>query len=91
MHLRTRRWILDRYLPVECDTWHEEWQSVPARMTSAALELLTADFMAHGITEPVLLGPDGRVWDGHVRLWWARQVDIETLRVEILPDPLLSL
>jgi hypothetical protein len=35
---------------------------------SVRLAELRADVSAHGIHEPVLLGDDGRVWDGHHRL-----------------------
>lgn len=29
---------------------------------------LVQDIAAHGIREPVLLGPDGSIWDGHHRI-----------------------
>jgi ParB-like chromosome segregation protein Spo0J len=48
-------------------------------MTIAAL---ITDIAANGVKEPLLLGDDGRVWDGHHRLFVARCLGIETLLVE---------
>lgn len=35
------------------------------------------DIEANGITNPVLLGSDGRVWDGHRRIVIAGEVGVE--------------
>lgn len=48
-------------------------------MTLAAL---IGDIAANGITTLILLGDDGRVWDGHHHLRVARLLDSEELPVE---------
>lgn len=45
---------------------------------------LEAHLAEHGITEPVLLGSDGRVWDGHHRIVAARRLGIEVIPVEVV-------
>lgn len=36
---------------------------------------------AEGMREPILLGDDGRVWDGHHRLWAARNIGLKEVPV----------
>lgn len=47
------------------------WATEPERMDS-----LTNDIQANGIREPVLIGSDGRIWDGHHRLAVAQTLSI---------------
>lgn len=42
---------------------------------------LTVDIVQHGIREPIALGPDSRVWDGHHRLCVAEALDWRTVPV----------
>lgn len=54
----------------------------PWRGTSSSLADLISDIAANGVTTPLMLGDDGRVWDGHHRLFVARLLGIEVLTVE---------
>lgn len=60
--------LLQDYRPGSEDwSWEDEaeflWESSKLR-----LELLMEDIHERGVLNPVLLGPDGRVWNGHHRL-----------------------
>lgn len=49
---------------------------------ASRIDDLARDVLLNGIREPVLLGDDGRVWDGHHRLCVADElgiVDIPTI------------
>jgi hypothetical protein len=58
----------------ESDT---SWRSIPSPLAD-----LIAAIAVNGVATPLLLGDDGRVWDGHHRLLVARLLGIETLTVE---------
>ena len=65
-------------------TWPEEYEDVMARPETAAIR---ARVDAEGIgfldhIAPILLGSDGRVWDGHHRICIAMERGIRTVRVE---------
>lgn len=46
-------------------TWGDEEAELNAR---GELDVLADQVCVNGFTEPVLLGDDGRVWDGHHRI-----------------------
>ena len=52
-------------------TWADEAAWV-IRNHADKLAALVEDVAANGIQEPVLLGTDGRIWDGHHRILAAR-------------------
>ena len=74
--------ILARWRPGSGDwDWPTEWASL-ARESGDHLVQLMEDIVANGVQRPVLLGDDGRVWDGHHRLMVASLLGIESLAVE---------
>lgn len=62
--------------------WSTEWADIVQQQAGMTIAALIGDIAAHGVREPLLLGDDGRVWDGHHRLFVARLLGIETLPVE---------
>ena len=84
-------WPLHRVLSeVRCGsknwTWEEEWADLDRRHTETGyLETLEAQIRETGITMPVLIGSDGRLWDGHHRLRIAVRLGIGYVPVEITP------
>lgn len=48
---------------------------------SDKLAALRADMQLNGIREPIVIGPDGRVWDGHHRLCIADELGMTTIPV----------
>lgn len=81
--LRTA-YVLERWRPgCGCDwDWATEWADICQEDAGMRLAGLIGDIAANGIREPLLLGDDGRVWDGHHRLMVARLLGIEELAVE---------
>ncbi|MER6534345.1 hypothetical protein ABT215_11140 [Streptomyces sp900105755] len=82
-------WPLQRILTeVRCGsqdwTWDEEWADLD-EYHAARLAWLETEIRANGITSPVLIGSDGRLWDGHHRLRIAVRADIGYVPVEIVP------
>ncbi|MFD3999904.1 ParB N-terminal domain-containing protein [Streptomyces rubiginosohelvolus] len=84
-------WPLTRVLTeVRCGsrdwTWDEEWADLDQRHAeSGYLDRLEQQIRANGITMPVLIGSDGRLWDGHHRLRIAVRLGIAHVPVEITP------
>ncbi|MFE6126775.1 ParB N-terminal domain-containing protein [Streptomyces sp. NPDC056437] len=82
-------WPLARVLTdVRCGsedwTWEEEWADLDARhAASGYLDRLEQQIRANGITMPVLIGTDGRLWDGHHRLRIAVRLGIGYIPVEV--------
>lgn len=69
-------------------TWAEEYEDV---MTHSQTPAIRARIEVEGIGfadtfGPVLLGSDGRVWDGHHRICLAIQAGEPSLRVEVVGD-----
>lgn len=65
MHPRS---IMEKWRPGSAEwTWPEEAVDVIGRDPAGFAALLT-DIHKNGVLEPVLLGDDGRVWDGHHRV-----------------------
>ncbi len=77
-------------------TWDEEWADLDRRHAETGyLDTLEQEIRESGITTPVLIGSDGRVWDGHHRLRIASRLGIESVPVEVVqpaperaPEPL---
>ena len=92
-------WPLARILAeVRCGsedwTWDEEWADLDRRhVETGYLDRLEKEIKANGITMPVLIGTDGRLWDGHHRLRIAVRLGIGYVPVEVpaagpvLPPP----
>ncbi|MFW3473622.1 ParB N-terminal domain-containing protein [Streptomyces microflavus] len=85
-------WPLTRVLTeVRCGsqdwTWDQEWADLDQRHAeSGYLDRLEQQIKANGITMPVLIGSDGRLWDGHHRLRIAVRLGIAYVPVEITPS-----
>lgn len=60
--------------------WQTEFDDVQSRFT-AEFDEIANSIQEHGQTDPVLLGNDGRVWDGHKRLTVLHALGIETVLV----------
>ena len=84
-------WPLKRVLAeVRCGsedwTWEEEWADLDRRHADTGyLAKLEEAIRENGITMPVLVGSDGRLWDGHHRLCMAVRLGIDYVPVEIVP------
>lgn len=82
-------WPLTRVLTdVRCGsqdwTWDEEWADLDRRHSETGyLAKLEQEIRANGITMPVLIGTDGRLWDGHHRLRIAVRLGIDYVPVEV--------
>ena len=60
--------VLRNYVPGSHDwSWEEEFEDLKTRDFDYLQELLV-DILTHGQREPILLGNDGRVWEGHHRI-----------------------
>lgn len=71
--------VLNSYRPGSGDwTWACEFAEIGCRDD---LTELVNDIKANGIREPILLGNDGRVWDGHHRVMVAVALDIKFVPV----------
>jgi hypothetical protein len=67
-------------------TWDEEWADLDARHAATGyLDTLEQQIRENGITMPVLIGNDGRLWDGHHRLRIAVRLGIPYVPVEVVP------
>ena len=51
----------------------------------ARVQTLAALIVADGITNPILLGHDGRVWDGHHRLYVAKALGLTHVPASLAP------
>ena len=82
-------WPLTRVLSeVRCGSkdwpWEEEWADLDRRHAETGyLDKLEQDIRTNGITMPVLVGTDGRLWDGHHRLRIAVRLGIDYVPVEV--------
>ncbi|MCT9092904.1 ParB N-terminal domain-containing protein [Streptomyces sp. ASQP_92] len=85
-------WPLKRVLAeVRCGSqdwsWDEEWADLDKRHAATGyLAKLEQQIRENGITMPVLIGSDGRLWDGHHRLRIAVRLGIGYVPVEITPS-----
>ncbi|MGW5711629.1 hypothetical protein [Streptomyces olivaceus] len=86
---RIEVWPLVRVLAeVRCGsrdwTWDEEWADLDRRHAETGyLAKLEQQIRENGITMPVLVGSDGRLWDGHHRLRIAARLGIGYVPVEL--------
>jgi hypothetical protein len=64
--------------------WDTEFQWLREN-DAERLRLLTDSIRREGIKQPIVLGPDGRVWDGHHRLCVAGTLGITSVPV-ITPE-----
>ncbi|MGW4493811.1 hypothetical protein [Streptomyces sp. NPDC004376] len=89
-------WPLNRVLTeVRCGSedwsWEEEWADLDQRHADTGyLAKLEQQIRENGITMPVLIGNDGRLWDGHHRLRIAVRLGIGYIPVEITPPVAVS-
>lgn len=60
-------------------SWQDEYRQLIDRTVT---QRLLADVREVGIKEPILLGTDGRVWDGHHRITVAMHLGIDSVPVE---------
>ncbi len=72
--------IMSAYMTGDENGWWEEnlhlW-----RTQSHAMRELADSIEVHGVHEPVLLGDDGRVWDGHHRILIAAGLGLKSIPV----------
>lgn len=61
-------------------TWPEEFAWLWEHDTHK-MDMLTTSIQETGIREPILLGSDGRIWDGHHRLAAAMRLGIDKVPV----------
>lgn len=76
------RWTLSALLADYLDGdevgWQAELRWLWSHDRSRMLALLD-DVLENGIREPILLGTDGRVWDGHHRIGVALALGFDTI------------
>ena len=72
--------ILTEYEPGDGGTWLREfaWMALRSSHKLPGLALSIAEI---GISTPILLGDDGRVWDGHHRILVATDMGMESVPV----------
>lgn len=73
-------WILENFTTGDERTWDEEVADIDLSGTRAS-------FAEHGIVNPVTLGTDGRVLDGHHRLLVAREEGVAFIPSRFAPMP----
>lgn len=73
--------ILTDYQPGDEHGWATEFAYLATRHDSR-LRMLRKSIEKRGIRRPLLLGNDGRLWDGHHRLLIAVGLGIEFVPVE---------
>jgi ParB-like chromosome segregation protein Spo0J len=82
-------WPVARVLAeVQCGSqdwsWEAEWADLDQRhAASGYLDRLEQQIRTNGITLPLLIGSDGRLWDGHHRLRLAVKIGIGYVPVEL--------
>lgn len=86
-------WVLEHYRPgsyAQPWTWDDEQRWLDETPTcceipghyQATLERYLAS--VGYVEQPICLGDDGRVWDGHHRVVAARRLGFPTIRIEVL-------
>lgn len=77
--------LLDVYSVGSGDwSWDEEYTKL---IDQPGTRKLLDRIRAEGIREPILLGTDGRVWDGHHRIIIAMHIGIDSVPVEFAGKP----
>lgn len=81
--------LMERYVPGSYDatgwSWQDEFDNVEVTFGFYFDDLVT-QIQKEGIKNPILLGDDGRVWDGHKRLTAAHLLAFEEVPVEYAKD-----
>ena len=72
--------VLAEYAPGDGGTWLQEFAWM-ALHSSRKLRGLALSIEEIGVQRPILLGDDGRVWDGHHRILIATDVGMEGVPV----------
>lgn len=62
--------------------WQDEFDDLLPSLLDGPKRELLADIEKHGVNTPVLLGDDGRIWDGHHRISAAVHLGHESIPVE---------
>lgn len=62
-------------------SWKSQFEWLEEHHQSA-LNLLMVDLSLNGQKFPLYIGDDGRLWDGHHRLWCAVHLGWPTIRVD---------
>jgi len=73
--------LMETYTPGDEWSWEEEF-SVLEEIDHNKLRDLESSVVAVGILNPILLGADGRIWDGHHRIYVAHKLGIGEVPVE---------
>lgn len=76
--------LLDKYRDGDEHGWATEFDWI-RKNHREILDRLMVSIEANGIREPVSLGNDGRVWDGHHRLCAAWILGITDIPVRVTP------
>ena len=77
--------LLAVYAPGDFDTWKQQIADLEEHHAER-LATLAEQILADGITTPILLGTDGRIWDGHHRITVAYRRGIEFVPVNFIED-----
>lgn len=74
-------YLMRHYTPGDGHSWSDEidWLTDNHLLR---LYCLSRNIKKHGIREPILLGDDGRVWDGHHRIAAAYQLGLQEVPVQ---------
>jgi hypothetical protein len=73
-------WAVLQYKDGDEHGWEAEFAYL-REVHSDRLAALREDIGKNGIREPVVIGPDGRIWDGHHRLCIADELGMSTIPV----------
>lgn len=77
--------VLSRYRDGDEIGWDREFDVIESEHT-AKFDQITTSMQESGQHDPILLGPDGRVWDGHKRLAAARALGWRAVKVSYRLD-----
>lgn len=70
--------LMGLFVPGDEHSWEAEIQWLWENHTAKLLGLMQ-DVMLNGFLEPVVLGDDGRLWDGHHRVLVALALNLDTV------------
>ncbi|MCI2958228.1 hypothetical protein MN032_11015 [Agromyces atrinae] len=77
--------LLASYSDGDQQGWEAEFRNLREN-DAPAIRALTLSVLRHGITTPILLGGDCRVWDGHHRLYVAHALGFEQVPIQHAGD-----
>lgn len=81
--------VLANYRDGDEHGWQEEFDWLWAR-EPGYMDRLATSIQEMGMREPILLGNDGRVWDGHHRLAIAQAIGYTPVPVRHVPAGLMT-